>query len=148
MISQLFGCPIHPKPEGSTRIFLSIPAFASAPSPLVNECLSPHIHVFHFWCNAVFMGLLTPTSNGCSMLVIPPGMTASSVLSLFKILFIASVLWHRKLSNTSRLLSLLFCRRPHTCLFVSKILLLRVGLFLSSREFSYITKCLSNCSKK
>ena len=44
------------------------------------------------------------TSIGCKMLVIPPGMMASVVSFCFRARFVLTVLWHRKASNTSKLL--------------------------------------------
>ena len=50
----------------------------------VNVWFPASIHSFQYCLKLSLKGLLTPTSKGCKRLVIPPGITATSVREFFK----------------------------------------------------------------
>ncbi|KAH3692145.1 hypothetical protein DPMN_193958 [Dreissena polymorpha] len=71
--------------------------------PAVYDCGPLQYHSFHFNCSICFMGLLTLTSSGCIMQVIPLGITARCVLySDNSDCFTSSYLCALKASSTSR----------------------------------------------
>ena len=67
------------------------------------------IHVVHLSLIQSLNGLFRHTSNGCSMLVNPPGITATSMLVWRSARFTGSARWARNESQTSKLF---FLSRP------------------------------------
>lgn len=77
----------------------------------VNVWFPASIHSFQYCLKLSLKGLLTPTSKGCKRLVIPPGITATSVREFFKTRLTLSLKWALNESHTRRFL---FRRSPPT----------------------------------
>ena len=86
-----------------TQLHLSIRVGFHMFPDSVKECSPSAYHSFQRRCNIIFIGLLTLTTSGCRIPVIPPEIIARVVLkSTRSTTLMFSFLWHQKASSTRR----------------------------------------------